>query len=136
MTLALSLRKWGGGAGIGFPPPFTLRAGWRLELECQSLDGGGRGRKLRARPGRSERSPRLAHSPTPPIPFPFPGTRRPTGQICQHPWAALAERSEPGTVGEGRSQKACRPRQSGRALLHAGHVGPISHAGLAARRSR
>lgn len=33
-TLALRLRKWGGGGEDGISPPFILRAGWRLELEC------------------------------------------------------------------------------------------------------
>ena len=127
----------GNGAGVGesasrlhssFAP-----AGGR-SWSVSPYTGGGRGRELRPRQGRLESSPHLAHNPTPPIPFLFPGTQRTTRQICQHSWAAL-ERSEPGNVGEGRSQKASRPRQSGRAILHARHVGPISHAGLAARRS-
>lgn len=68
MTLALRLRKWGGGGGIGFSPPFILRAGWRQELECQSLDRG-RKRTGGSDRGKGARKPLLTSPTSLPRPF-------------------------------------------------------------------
>ena len=83
MTLALRLRKWGGGGGIGFSPPFILRAGWRQELECQSLD---RGRKRTGAPTAARAlgklsSPRPQPYPAHSVPFP----RNPTNDQANLP---------------------------------------------------
>lgn len=112
MTLALRLRKWGGGGGNSFSPPFILRAGGRLELECQSPD---RGRKRTGSSDRRKGAPRAPlTSPTPP-----PRLFRFLAQVqrcwANHPVLGCSR----GEVGGGdqwgrvESQEASRPGQSG-----------------------
>lgn len=76
--------------------------GWRLELECQSLD---RGRKRTGRSGRGKAprelpSPRLQPYPAHYVPFPKNQTAR---QICQHSWLLRRKGRSRGPWGEGGS---------------------------------
>lgn len=112
MTLALRLRKWGGGGGNSFSPPFILRAGGRLELECQSPD---RGRKRTWSSDRGKGAPRAPlTSPTPP-PRPFRSPSQEPRCWAKQPVLGFSR----GKVGGGdrwgrvKSREASLPRQSG-----------------------
>lgn len=132
MTLALRLRKWGGGGGNCFSPSFILAAGGRLELECHSLD---RGRKRTGSSGRGKGAPRSPlTSPTrPPRSF---GTLSQESRCQAVPLGFLG--CWGGRVGAGNRRGREESQfawswQAGRTVLHAAHVGPISRAGLARR---
>lgn len=78
-------------------------------------------------------SPRPQAYPAHSVPFP----RNPTNDLASLPTLLGCSGGKVGAEERGGREKpeASRPRQSGHAILHARHVGPISHAGLAARRS-
>lgn len=104
MTLALETARNGAGVGeFGFSPPFILApAGgrsWRPSLDRAEEDGAPTaGKGARSLLLTSPTSLPPAHS----VPFP----RNPTNDLASlPPWAALAERSEPGNVGEGSSRR-------------------------------
>lgn len=110
MTPALRLRKWGGGGGNGFSPPFILHAGGRLELECQSPD---RGRKRIGSSDRGKGAPGAPLTSSTPAPRLFGSPSREQRRGAKQPLLGpSAERSEAGTDGGGR--KAGRRRGRGR----------------------
>lgn len=135
MTLARRLRKWGGGGGDRFSPSFILRA-WAggRSGSVRLLTGGGRGwgAPAAARAPRGLLLPKPTPHPAHSVPFPQSPTAR---LLSRDSWAVTPERSESGPVGAGAKPGGFGLWQPGRAVLHAAHVGPISHAGLARRRS-
>lgn len=146
MTLALRLRKWGGGGGGRdyCSPSFTLHTGWRLQQWCERPD---RGRKRIGSNGRRKGARRVSpplppFTPLyPPLPSSRPFHSRPQeplgeGEAAKELPLLWRKGRSWRLVGEGAEQGFPAQQQPGRAAIHATHVGPISHAGLAPRQSR
>lgn len=139
MTLALRLRKWGGGGGkllLAFiHPVHRLEAGVPVSAPRQGAE---EDRELWPPPGRWE-GPSVPPLPPstlfPPIPFSFTGTAL-RGKGAATSWLLWQKGRSWRPLGEGAKLGFPAQQQPGSAAPHAAHVGPISHAGLAPRRSR
>lgn len=123
-------RGWGKQLLASIHPPRRREAGVGVSVPRQGAEEDW---ELQPRQGRPEGSSHLAHTPTPPIPFSCPSTAllgKPSG-----PWLLPRKGRRRGPMGEGGKPGGFTAPAVWRAVLHAAHVGPISHAGLARRRS-
>lgn len=121
-------RGWGKRLLASIHPPRRREAGVGVSVPRQGAEEDW---ELRPRQGRPEGSSHLAHTRAPPIRFPFPRTA-PRGKAAA-PRPLRLEGRRRGPMGEGGKPGGFVARAVWRAVLHAAHVGPISHAGLARR---